>query len=39
VTAAVMFNKVRKACGDSNQDLIKTLDPDHSFRLEIGGES
>ena len=40
-TAKAMFKKVQEACGvsDEDQDLIDHLDPEHSFRLELGGES
>ena len=39
--AKAMFKRVRKASdgSDIDQDLIDHLDPEHTFRLEIGGES
>ena len=41
VTAMEMFGKARDACGPDpvDQDLIDHLDPKHSFRFEIDGES
>ena len=39
--AKAIFRKVRKASDGSgmDQDLIDHLDPEHAFRLDIGGES
>ncbi len=39
--ALAMFKRIRQAHneGEADQDLIDHLNPDHVFRLEIGGES
>jgi hypothetical protein len=37
--AKAMFDKAKVAHGETGEDLLDHLDPENSFKFEIGGES